>query len=91
MRINYRGINNRTYRAGTINTQKSVFATQYYIPMTVSHIRATITHARDSIILLPPTPTRRIMSSNGGGAYQNQKLFFSTRHYSPIHKRALKY
>ena len=93
MRINHRGINNRTYRAGAAPLQKSVFATRYYSPMTVKRNRATITQALDSIVLLPPPPTqtRRIMSSNGGGAYQNQKRFFSTRYYNPIHRRTLKY
>ena len=93
MRINHRGINNRTYRSGATLLQKSVFATRYYSPMTVKRNRATITQARESIVLLPPPPTqtRRNVSSNGGGAYQNQKRFFSTRHYNPIHRRTLKY
>jgi hypothetical protein len=94
MRIVHQGINSRTYRTGgSTYSQKSVFATRHYSPVTVKRSRATITQARDSIVLLPPPPTqtRRIMSSNGGGAYQNQKRFFSTRYYNPIYRRTLRY
>lgn len=93
MRINHRGIRSRTYKAGATASQKSVFATRHYNPVTIKRNRANVVQARESIVILPPPPTqtRRLITSNGGGAYQNQKRFFSTRYYNPIYRRTLRH